>query len=73
MASSYFPAKAHLALLKTSNAVNSRQHLIFIHAIVSIFAVLAKVCHRMFISCMAKTSYTVIILLSRLLNIFFYD
>lgn len=34
MASSYFPAKAHLALLKTSNAVNSRQHLIFIHAIV---------------------------------------
>lgn len=40
----YFPSKTHLALLKTSNAVNSRQHLIFIHAIVkSIFADLAKV------------------------------
>lgn len=39
------PAKTHLALLKTSNAENSRQHLIFIHCIVkSIFAVLAKVC-----------------------------
>lgn len=41
----HFPAKTHLALLKTSNAVNSGQHLIFIHSIVkSIFAVLAKVC-----------------------------
>lgn len=41
----HFPATPHLALLKTSNAVKSRQHLIFIHAIVkSICAVLAKVC-----------------------------